>query len=176
MQAAQVTTKMARNTEGEFWPPSQILAGFSRRVIRWRVAQALQRAASDRLPEHSLPDRREAAGGGGNLGIMFDPLPAVAGEDYFIGHQNVAGLGLNLVDFAVSLPAPDFKPAPGIEFLSGWYTGANFQPFTPHSFDTPAGFAAPILRFHGVPEPSTWTLAFVSALLGMSPRRGRPLR
>jgi hypothetical protein len=108
-----------------------------------------------------------AGAAGGNLGMMFDPLPVVAGEDYFIGYQNVAGLGLNVVDFEVSLPPPTNQPNPAVEFQSGWYSGANFGTFVPHTMAAPAGFAAPILRFHGViPEPST-ALLMTMMLFGM---------
>ena len=116
-----------------------------------------------------------AGAAGGNLGVTFAALQVEAGEDYFIAFSGVQGLGLNLVDFAVSLPPPDHDPNPAVDFLSGWYTGNNFETFIPHTFDVPAGFAAPILRFHGViPEPATTLLSLLSlTVVGVARRRRR---
>jgi hypothetical protein len=97
----------------------------------------------------------------------------VTTEIDLIGYQNVAGLGLNVVDFEVSLPPPTNQPNPAVEFQSGWYSGANFGTFVPHTAAAPAGFAAPILRFHGViPEPSSVVLTTVMLLgLGLGASR-----
>lgn len=93
-----------------------------------------------------------AGAAGGDLGVKFDPIAVTAGEDYFIGYEEIAGLGLNIVDFEVSLPPPDFLPNPDVQFQSGWYTDPNFSTF--NSLEDSPGFSAPILRFTGVPEPS----------------------
>lgn len=97
----------------------------------------------------------------------------VTTEIDLIGYQNVAGLGLNVVDFEVSLPPPTNQPNPAVEFQSGWYSGANFGTFVPHTAAAPAGFAAPILRFHGViPEPTSVVLTTVMLLgLGLGASR-----
>lgn len=114
-----------------------------------------------------------AGGGGGNLGIMFQPLEVQSGEDYFILYENVynandGGLGLNIVDFGVSLPGG--VPDPAVDFFNGWYLGDSLE-FIPHTTNSPAGFAAPILRFHGVvPEPSFAMLAAIA--LGIASVRG----
>lgn len=113
----------------------------------------------------------DAGAAGGNLGITFEPLAVTPGEDYFIGYSDIAGLGLNIVDFAVSLPAPDFEPNPDVQFQSGWYTGADFSTFN-NVADSP-GFAAPILRFTGiVPEPASgMAMALAACVLCAAARR-----
>ena len=104
---------------------------------------------------------------GGDLGITFDPIDVTTDEDYFIGYESIAGLGLNIVDFGVSLPAPDFQPNPAVQFLDGWYTGPDFSTFSSLA-DSP-GFAAPILRFFGEkdepkpePEPPSFAALTIS--------------
>ncbi len=97
--------------------------------------------------------------GGGVQGISFSDLTLDGGESYFIGLQNIRGLGVNIVepiggDFANGQPV-------GTEFLNGWYAGTNFEAFFPLETGNPNvpfnPFAAPILRFYGspVPEPSS---------------------
>jgi hypothetical protein len=119
-----------------------------------------------------------AGGAGGDLGIMFAPLQLQAGETYFVALSNLAtpnGLGVDLVTFTTSLPPPQPTPNPpwdfnpNIDFLEGWYTGANFG--THFTVDDSPGFAAPILRFHGVvPEPSA--VALVAIAFGLFSYRG----
>ncbi|MGD9854556.1 MAG: PEP-CTERM sorting domain-containing protein [Planctomycetaceae bacterium] len=117
-----------------------------------------------------------AGAAGGDLGITFADLMLTGGHNYFVafsGTPGVEGLGLNIVDFDVSLPPPQpavppFNLNPAIDFLSGWYTGANFTTFN-SQFDSP-GFAAPILRFSSpiaVPEPGTFALTAGLAALGL---------
>lgn len=110
-----------------------------------------------------------AGAAGGNLGITFANLALTAGHSYFVafsGMPGVEGLGLNIVDFDVSLPPPQLPPNPpwdfnpAVDFLNGWYTGTDFTTF--NSLDDSPGFSAPILRFEGfevaIPEPGSFVL------------------
>lgn len=117
-----------------------------------------------------------AGAAGGQLGLTFSALPVTAGEDYFVTFTDIQGLGLNIVDFAYA-SGPDstyFTPDdPGdVDFTSGWYTGANFSSF--NSVASSPGFSAPILRFTGVPEPTTVLLTAVAASCMAIRRRRRP--
>lgn len=113
--------------------------------------------------------------GGGIQGISFAEFALTAGEDYFIGLQNIRGLGINIVEPLGPFPG-DFgngQPA-GTEFLNGWYSGmgSTFDTFVPLATGDPNvpnnPFAAPILRFYGtaVPEPSSAIL--IATCLGCS--------
>ena len=107
---------------------------------------------------------------GGAQGISFSDLTLIAGQDYFIGLQNILGLGINIVEPLGPFPGnfANGQPA-GTEFLNGWYTGPSFETFIPLATGDPQvpnnPFAAPILRFYGtaVPEPSSAMLIVVGA-------------
>jgi len=61
---------------------------------------------------------------------------------------------------------------PGLLILHRALQMTNSETF--HSVDDSPGFAAPILNFHGVPEPTTWALALLGAsLVGALVRRRR---
>jgi hypothetical protein len=104
---------------------------------------------------------------GGAAGVIFSPVTLTAGTEYFVGFENVLGLGLNIVSFF-----PDPQP-PGTVNLDGWWQGTpagnNFTIFTPQMVDGELQvFSAPILNFSGtpltpggVPEPSTWAMMFL---------------
>lgn len=100
--------------------------------------------------------------GGGAQGVSFSPVTLTAGQSYFVGFENVLGLGLNIANFLPSQPA-------GTVNLDGWWQGTpagnNFTIFTPQIVDGQLQvFSAPILNFSGtpitpgVPEPSTWAM------------------
>ena len=101
---------------------------------------------------------------GGALGVTFSPVTLTAGTSYFVGFENVLGLGLNIVNFL-----PNGQP-PGTVNLDGWWQGTpagnNFTIFTPQIVNGELQvFSAPILNFSGtpltpggVPEPSTWAM------------------
>ncbi len=111
--------------------------------------------------------------GGGIQGISFADLALSAGQNYFIGLQNIRGLGINIVE-PIGGNFGNGQPV-GTEFLDGWYSGvgSSFSNFVPRETGNPAvpnnPFAAPILRFYGtsvgpaVPEPSSATM-FIACL------------
>jgi hypothetical protein len=117
--------------------------------------------------------------GGGVQGISFPEFALSAGDDYFIGLQNIRGLGINIVE-PIGGNFGNGQPV-GTEFLNGWYNGfgSNFDNFVPLATGNPNvpnnPFAAPILRFYGtaVPEPSSALLIAVGMGLLTSFRRGR---
>jgi hypothetical protein len=104
----------------------------------------------------------EHPGSGGTLlrtGIMtsqpnnwvdaaFAPITLNAGQSYFIGFRNVAGVGSNITG------------DPGATALPGgiWYSSTNSGAYTTNQ---PAYGGTAILRFEGspVPEPATFALA-----------------
>jgi hypothetical protein len=87
-------------------------------------------------------------------GASFDPLPVNAGQQFFIGFRNVAGLGVNTTtaDQGLQSLGPDYYDLDG----SGSY--ALHFPFTTGDIDRP------ILLLNGtaVPEPSTYMLVGVA--------------
>jgi hypothetical protein len=103
---------------------------------------------------------------GGTQGVSFSPVTLTAGTSYFVGFENVLGLGLNIVSFF-----PPGQPA-GTVNLDGWWQGTpagnNFTIFIPQMvMGELQVFSAPILNFSGtpitppptpVPEPSTWAM------------------
>jgi len=108
--------------------------------------------------------------GGGIQGISFSEFALSAGQDYFVGLQNIRNLGINIVEPLGPFPGNfgNGQPA-GTDFLNGWYngTGSSFDNFVPLATGDPNvpnnPFAAPILRFYGsaVPEPSSALLIMV---------------
>jgi hypothetical protein len=99
---------------------------------------------------------------GGAQGVSFSPVTLTAGTEYFVGFENVLGLGLNIVNFILTQPD-------GTVNLDGWWQGTppgnNFTIFTPQMvMGQLQVFSAPILNFSGtpiptpVPEPSTWAM------------------
>ncbi len=121
--------------------------------------------------------------GGGTHGISFSEFALTAGHDYFIGLNNIRGLGINIVEpiggnFANGQPV-------GTEFLNGWYfgTGSSFANFVPVATGDPNvpnnPFAAPIFNFYGsaitpvttVPEPSSMVLLVGLGLLALVRRQ-----
>ncbi len=109
---------------------------------------------------------------GGVQGVSFSPVTLTAGTEYFVGFENVLGLGLNIVDWFQGVNGPVGEQPPGTVNLDGWWQGTpagnNFTIFTPQMVDEKLQvFSAPILNFSGtsitppptpVPEPSTWAL------------------
>jgi hypothetical protein len=125
---------------------------------------------------------------GGAQGISFSEFQLSAGHNYFIGLQNILGLGINIVEPLGPFPG-DFangQPA-GTEFLNGWYfgTGSSFANFVPLATGNPSvpnnPFAAPIFRFYGspitpvttVPEPTSMVVLAGLGLLAVARRRRR---
>lgn len=123
--------------------------------------------------------------GGGTHGISFSEFGLTAGNNYFIGLNNIRGLGINIVepiggDFANGQPV-------GTEFLNGWYfgTGSSFDNFVPVATGNPSvpnnPFAAPIFRFYGspiapantVPEPTSIVVLAGLGLLALVRRQRR---
>lgn len=107
---------------------------------------------------------------GGAQGVSFSAVTLTAGQTYFVGFENVAGLGLNIVDWFQGVNGPPNQQPAGTVNLNGWYSGTpagnNFQTFTPQIVDGELQvFSAPILNFSGtpvipggVPEASTWVM------------------
>ncbi len=106
---------------------------------------------------------------GGDVGVTFSAVTLTAGQTYFVGFENVAGLGLNIVDWFQGVNGPPNQQPAGTVNLDGWYKGSppgnNFQTFIPQIVDGELQvFSAPILNFSGtpitggVPEPSTWAM------------------
>jgi hypothetical protein len=84
----------------------------------------------------------------GALGARFEPVLLLAGQAYFISYRGLNNLGLNIVDWNITAPAPQ-QPA-GTVNLDGWYSGANFETYVPRVVNgTLQVFSAPILRFEG---------------------------
>ncbi|MDX1929680.1 MAG: PEP-CTERM sorting domain-containing protein [Pirellulaceae bacterium] len=121
--------------------------------------------------------------GGGVQGISFPEFTLAAGQNYFIGLQNIRGLGINIVQ-PINNNFGQGQP-PGTEFLNGWYfgTGSSFSTFVPLATGDPNvpnnPFAAPIFRFYGnpippaaVPEPSSLMIIAGFGLFALV----RPLR
>jgi hypothetical protein len=106
---------------------------------------------------------------GGAQGVSFSPVTLTAGTTYFVGFENVLGLGLNIVDWFQGVNGPVNEQPPGTVNLDGWWQGTpagnNFTIFIPQMVDNQLQvFSAPILNFSGtpitpgVPEPSTWAM------------------
>ncbi len=109
---------------------------------------------------------------GGAQGVSFSPVTLTAGQTYFVGFENVLGLGLNIVDWFQGVNGPVGEQPPGTVNLDGWWQGTpagnNFTTFTPQMVGGELQvFSAPILNFSGtpitppptpVPEPSTWAM------------------
>lgn len=117
---------------------------------------------------------------GGVHGISFPEFELASGQDYFIGLEDVLGLGINIVE-PIGGNFGNGQPI-GTEFLNGWYsgTGSSFDTFTPLATGDPNvpnnPFAAPIFRLYGstiaVPEPTS-TLMFIAGLGFLSFARQR---
>jgi hypothetical protein len=106
---------------------------------------------------------------GGAVGVTFSPITLTADQTYFVGFENVLGLGLNIVDWFQGVNGPPNQQPVGTVNLDGWYNGTppgnNFQNFIPQMVgDQLQVFSAPILNFSGTPvgtptpEPSTWAM------------------
>jgi hypothetical protein len=98
-------------------------------------------------------------------GASFDPLPVNAGQQFFIGFRNVAGLGVNTTtaDQGMQSLGPDYYDLDG----SGSY--ALHFPFTTGDVDRP------ILLLNGtaVPEPATYMLVGLALSCCAAGRRAK---
>jgi hypothetical protein len=127
--------------------------------------------------------------GAGLLGVTFGTdISIVAGDTYFIGLSNTAGIGVNGVEAAFGV-TPSDPVAAGVTYIpSGFYSdelGGTTDFATNIPLNTGPGtednaFAAPIFDFYGqpnvssVPEPSSLalsTIGLVALLLGLSTKR-----
>ena len=115
-------------------------------VLRRDVTVQLRRAnASGELLAEGV---FSADANAGALGASFAPVLLLAGQPYFISYQGLNNLGLNIVDWNISAPAPQ-QPA-GTVNLDGWYFGAQFETYVPQVVNGVLQvFSAPILRMQG---------------------------
>ena len=67
---------------------------------------------------------------GGAAGVTFSSVMLTAGQTYFVGFENVAGLGLNIVDWFQGVNGPPNQQPAGTVNLDGWFSGTPAGNFT----------------------------------------------
>lgn len=93
----------------------------------------------------------------GVRGGAIAPVLLPAGRPVFVGFEGLRNLGLNIVDWQITAPAP-VQPA-GTVNLDGWYYGEQWATYVPQRVNGVLQvFSAPILRLEGratnVPGPA----------------------
>lgn len=156
----------ADNATRAYWPYSigylwDAPIDFSLTRIETKFASGSERvtiAVYDDLPQSGgtiLTSAQYDVTGGLWGGADLDPVPMVAGQDYFISFWNVKGLGvIYTVDAGTELFSSD-----GCVYYDG-----DLSP--PPSFtESYFGHSNAIIRIYGVPEPATLCLLGLGVLL-----------